>query len=118
MTSELDAICNFLKDDLGYEGEINPEIDLLEKGILDSFNIVEVALFIQQHFGIELQNEDITRENFSKLSDMVSLIDRRKACRCSRCRGGISPRASGASRVCPNERSVFYLPVSHPSRNQ
>lgn len=78
MTSELDAICNFLRDDLGYEGEISPEIDLLEKGILDSFNIVEVALFIQQHFDIELQGEDITRENFATLSDMVSLIDTRK----------------------------------------
>ncbi len=78
MTSEIDAICDFLKSDLGHEGEIDPDIDLLEEGILDSFNIVEVAMFIQEHFGVELQGEDITRENFARLCDMVALIDKRK----------------------------------------
>ena len=79
MANELVALREFIADNIGYDGEIDPDVDLLENGILDSFNVVEVAMFVQQQFGIELQGEDVTRENFAKLSTMISLIRMRRA---------------------------------------
>jgi len=78
MANEMEAVLGFIKEDLGYDGDVGPDDDLLENGIVDSFNVVELALFVQEHFGIELQAEDVTRENFAKLSSIISLIDRRQ----------------------------------------
>ena len=78
MTKEMEAILGFIKEDFGYDGDVDPEVDLLEKSILNSFNVVELALFIQEHFGIELQADDVTRANFAKLASIVALIDRRQ----------------------------------------
>lgn len=79
MTSTLEALRNFIRDEVGYEGEIDPDIDLLEEKILDSFSVVQVAAFIQSSFEVELQAEDLVRENFATLANMVALIERRKA---------------------------------------
>ena len=68
-----------MTENLGCDDDIDPEIDLLEAQVLDSFNIVEIAMFIQENFGIELDAEDITRENFARLSGMVSLVEKYKA---------------------------------------
>ena len=79
MASVVEEIRTFMTENLGCDDDIDPEIDLLEAQVLDSFNIVEIAMFIQENFGIELDAEDITRENFARLSGMVSLVEKYKA---------------------------------------
>ncbi len=79
MLSEIDVLRDFIKENMVHSDAIEAEQDLLSTGVLDSFNIVEIALFIQQEFGIELEDEDISRPNFTSLSAMVDLIQRRKA---------------------------------------
>lgn len=79
MVSEFETLCGYIRNEIGYQGELLPDVDLLETHILDSFNVVQLAVFIQQHFQIELEAEDLVRTNLSTLRGMVSLIDRRKA---------------------------------------
>ena len=78
MSEELEVLRDYIRKELGYEGNIDPEIDLLEAKILDSFNIVELAVFIQEQFQIELEPEDVVRANLSTLASMISLIKMRK----------------------------------------
>lgn len=79
MWSEIDVLRGFIKENMVHSDAIPAEQDLLSAGILDSFNVVEIALFIQQEFSIELEDEDISRNNFTSLAAMVELIQRRKA---------------------------------------
>ncbi len=79
MNGPLDDICDFIRSDIGFKGNIDPEADLLEERILDSFNVVELATFVQEHFGVELQAEDLVRDNFARLSSLVAWIERRQA---------------------------------------
>jgi acyl carrier protein len=79
MTSDLEVLREYIRREMGYKGEVSPDVDLFEGKILDSFNIVELAMFIQDRFQIELEAEDLVRANLSTLSNMISLIDRRKA---------------------------------------
>ncbi len=79
MGSTLEILCDYIREELAFEGELDPDLDLLDEKILDSFGVVEIASFVQGHFKIELQGEDLVRENFAKLSSMVELIDRRSA---------------------------------------
>lgn len=78
MATELRILTEYLRDEMGYDGEVAPDTDLLEAGILDSFTIVQTAVFIQEQFDIELEAEDLVRANLSTLSNMVALIDKQR----------------------------------------
>ena len=75
----LEVLSDYVRSESGYKGRLDPNADLLEAGILDSFSIVQLAVFIQSRFGVELEAEDLTRANLATLSRVVALIDERKA---------------------------------------
>ena len=77
--SELQILSQYLRDETGYEGELPADLDLLEKHILDSFNIVQWAMFIQEEFKIELEAEELVRDNLASLSRVMALIDSKRA---------------------------------------
>ncbi len=79
MTTELQVLQDYIKNDIGYDGDISPETDLLKSQVMDSFSIVQMAIFVQDHFGIEFDAEDLVRENLSTLARVVELIQRKKS---------------------------------------
>lgn len=76
MNEELKTLTDYIRDEFGYDGEIELNTDLLEEQILDSFSIIQVAVFIQDEFDLELDPDDLVRENLSSLSSMMKLIER------------------------------------------
>jgi acyl carrier protein len=81
MVTELEILCNYIKTETGYEGQLDVDVDLLETKILDSFSVVQLAVFIEEHFSIELEAEDLVRANLAKLSSIIALIEKRRAAR-------------------------------------
>lgn len=79
MTAELQILKQYIHDELGFRGALDPDADLLEDKVLDSFNIVELALFIQKRFGVDLDAEDVVRDNLATLSGMLALITRKRS---------------------------------------
>lgn len=77
--TDLEILSNYIRDETGYEGELSPELDLLEKQILDSFSIVQWAMFIQERFGIELEAEELVRDNLSSLSNVMALVNSKRS---------------------------------------
>ena len=84
MSTEINALSDFIRDELAYQGDIPPDADLLEEQILDSFSIVQIALFIQDHFGVELEEEDLQRDHLSSLNNMLALIASKREKICER----------------------------------
>lgn len=80
MTSEAEILADYIRNETGYEGKLDPNEDLLKLGILDSFSIVALAMFAQEHFGIEFEGEELVRENLAKLSALVALIRLKRPC--------------------------------------
>jgi acyl carrier protein len=78
MMTELEILCEYIRKEIGYQGQLLPDVDLLEAHILDSFNVVQLAIFIQDHFKIEFEAEDLVRTNLATLGGMVALIGRRR----------------------------------------
>ena len=78
MASEIDTLSDYIRTEMGYSGPLEPTTDLLEEKILDSFSIVQMAVFIQDKFEVELDANDLVRENLSTLSRMVELIHKRR----------------------------------------
>lgn len=77
MTDKIQALRDYIRSEIGYAGEIDPDVDLLEARILDSFSIVQMAVFIQEQFEVELDADDLVRANLCKLSAMVAMINRK-----------------------------------------
>lgn len=81
MQEEIDILTEYIRKETGYSGPLGADDDLLETRVLDSFNIVGLALFVQERFGVEFDEDDLVRDNLARLSSLVALIDKRRATR-------------------------------------
>lgn len=79
MDSEIEILRGYIRDEMAYPDEVDPERDLLDAQILDSFSIVQLAMFVQERFAVELDAEDLVRSNLATLSSVVALIRRKRA---------------------------------------
>ena len=79
MCEELEILRDYIRSETGYDGELEADLDLLDEQILDSFSIVQMAVFIQDRFALELDANDLVRDNLASLSKMVELIARRRS---------------------------------------
>src|SRR3979411_1132565 len=52
---------------------------LLEKGVIDSMSIVEMISFIEQEFGVNAAEEDISDANFGSLAGIARFVSERQA---------------------------------------
>ncbi len=77
--TDLEILRDYVRNETGYEGNLDPDLDLLEKQVLDSFSIVQWAMFIQERFKVELEAEDLVRDNLSSLAKVIALIDNKRS---------------------------------------
>jgi acyl carrier protein len=59
--------------------EIELDTPLLEKGIIDSVSLFHLIDFVQQHFSIEVRDEDLLAENFGTLRKIAEYVEGRLA---------------------------------------
>lgn len=52
---------------------------LLEKGVVDSMGMVELITFLQDQFGVEPADDEITEENFATLQRIAGFVVRKRA---------------------------------------
>lgn len=63
--------------------ELHPEVDfegetqLIDKGILDSFDIVTLVAEIDDRYGVRLSAGDLVPENFNSAAQLYSLVRRK-----------------------------------------
>lgn len=59
--------------------QVNPDDGLLAKGIIDSLGVVELIAFIEDQFGIEVGDDDVTEQNFGTLADIATYVLSKRA---------------------------------------
>ena len=79
MTDIVGVLNEYIRNETGYQCEISSDEDLLAAGVLDSFNIVSLAVYAQERFGVEFDGDDMVRDNLGRLSALTKLIERRRA---------------------------------------
>ena len=50
----------------------------IENSIVDSTGILELEIFVERAFGIEVRDEDVVPENFDSVSKLASYIRRKQ----------------------------------------
>ncbi|MDX1991447.1 MAG: acyl carrier protein [bacterium] len=48
---------------------------LISGGLIDSFSLVQVQLFVEQEFGIRLPDTELTTEKIDTINDLAALIE-------------------------------------------
>jgi acyl carrier protein len=54
--------------------ELSPDQPLLESGIMTSFGIVELVTYLEQTFGITIDDHDVVPENFQTVRTITQMV--------------------------------------------
>lgn len=54
------------------------DTSFLEEGIVDSQGVMELVLFVEEEFGITVEDDEITPDNFDSVSLLTAYISRKK----------------------------------------
>jgi len=57
--------------------ELVPDESLLENGIIDSTGVLELVLFLEEQFSIEIKDVDIIPENLDTINNMLVFIEKK-----------------------------------------
>jgi len=58
---------------------LSPDEPLLTSGIIDSFSLVDLAIFIEDTFGVHLDDMELNADTFDSLDQLAGLIRARRA---------------------------------------
>ena len=56
------------------EGKLNNDDSFLEDGIVDSTGILELLMFVEETFGIEVADEEVLPDNFDSVDRLRNYI--------------------------------------------
>ncbi len=57
---------------------IQPGEALLSSGLIDSFHLVDLALFVEDNFGVHIDDSELNASTFDSLDQLAGLIQSRQ----------------------------------------
>ena len=60
------------------ERVMDPDEALLSSGLIDSFHLVDLALFVEDKFGVHIDDSELNASTFDSLKQLVAFIQKRK----------------------------------------
>ncbi|MCA9900323.1 MAG: acyl carrier protein [Ardenticatenaceae bacterium] len=66
----------YIREELmnGSNSELDESENLLAAGIIDSLGILRLVSFVEERFGIEVPDEDVTIDNFQSVKSMSDYV--------------------------------------------
>ena len=52
---------------------------LISSGLIDSFSLVDLALFVEDTFGVRIEDTELNAQSFDSLRQLTALIQARQA---------------------------------------
>ena len=86
------VINNFL---LGRQEALNDDDSFLEQGIIDSTGILELVAHLEETYGIEITEAELTPDNFDSINRIVAYLSRKLG------HGASAKPAAAANVACP-----------------
>lgn len=57
---------------------IAPDEELISSGMIDSFSLMDLALFIEDNFGVRIEDTELNADTFDNLEALAALISTRQ----------------------------------------
>jgi acyl carrier protein len=58
--------------------ELAPDTQLISSGLIDSFSLMDIALFVEDTFGVRIEDTELNAETFDTLQQLTDLIESRQ----------------------------------------
>jgi acyl carrier protein len=71
------ALGDFIAREIRYDQEtpeVAPDEPLLE-GALDSTDVLRLVLFVEERFGVRIEDDELVPENFDSVSKLAALVE-------------------------------------------
>lgn len=81
MNSIENQIRNYIAQNILFSSDGFPypdEASFLENGIVDSMNVLEIVMFVEEKFGIKVEDAEIIPENFDSVAQLASYIRKKQ----------------------------------------
>jgi acyl carrier protein len=53
---------------------IRPDEPLITSGLIDSFHLVDLALFVEDRFGVRIEDSELSADRFDTLDQLAEII--------------------------------------------
>ena len=67
--------CEVLKQP---DRQIDRQEALISSGLIDSFHLVDLALFVEDTYGVRIDDTELNADTFNNLTQLVTLIQARQ----------------------------------------
>jgi acyl carrier protein len=57
---------------------IGPDEPLISSGLIDSFSLMDLALFVEDTYGVRIEDTELNADTFDTLNQLAALIDSKK----------------------------------------
>lgn len=57
---------------------ITAEESLISSGLIDSFSLMDLALYVEDTFGVRIEDTELNADTFDNLTQLAALIESRK----------------------------------------
>lgn len=58
--------------------KISPDEPLISSGLIDSFSLMDLALFVEDTYGVRLEDTELNADTFDNLAQLAALIASRQ----------------------------------------
>jgi len=72
-------IQGWLRENVTGGREVSPDEQLIENGVLTSLQTVELVTFLEERFGIMIEDEEFDEENFGSVEAIATLVSGKTA---------------------------------------
>ena len=57
---------------------LTPDAKLISSGLIDSFSLVDLGMFVEDRFGVKIDDTELNAQTFDTLNDLAALIESRQ----------------------------------------
>ena len=58
--------------------KLKPDQPLISAGLIDSFSLVDLALLVEDSYGVHIDDSELTADTFDTLEQLAALIESRR----------------------------------------
>lgn len=59
--------------------KIGADEALISSGLIDSFSLMDLALFVEDTFGVRIEDTELNADTFDNLNQLAALVESRRA---------------------------------------
>jgi acyl carrier protein len=80
-TNLTDTISNFIVTNILKQPERKLSLDepIISSGLIDSFSLVDLAIFIEDTYGVRIEDTELNKDTFDNLNQLAAIINSRLA---------------------------------------